>query len=251
MNHYSPEFFKIQREGSSRSAKEVVPLVVELVQPQSVVDVGCGVGTWLSEFLKQGVADIQGIDGEYVEKKMLKIPPEKFLASNITEPIRFNRKFDLVVCLEVAEHLPAEYADLLVDSLAALGPVILFSAAIPFQGGVHHVNEQWPDYWASRFQKRNFTLVDCLRPKIWHNEKVQICYRQNTFLFVHHDHLTTHPTLKGEFEKSRPSPMALVHPLQYLSICDLSNVRLKRIFFQMPRRLLQSAKRLFQKREGN
>lgn len=251
MTYYTPEFFKIQKEGSLRSAEEVVPLVVELVQPQSVVDVGCGVGTWLSVFLKHGIADIQGIDGAYVEKKMLKIPLEKFLAANITEPIRLNRKFDLVVCLEVAEHLPAKYADFLVDSLAALGPVILFSAAIPFQGGVHHVNEQWPDYWASRFQKRNFTLVDSLRHKIWQNEKVQICYRQNTFLFVHHDRLRSHPPLQRELEKNCSSPITLVHPLQYLSICDLSNVRLKRIFSQMPKRLLQSAKRLFQKREGD
>ena len=68
-------------------------------------------------------------------------------------PLRIGRRFDLVNCLEVAEHLDASRADSFVDDLCALGDVVVFSAAIPGQGGTHHVNEQFQSYWQERFRR--------------------------------------------------------------------------------------------------
>src|SRR5437879_11690773 len=127
---YTGDFYKNHSDGSRRSARQIVPLVLELLRTKSVIDVGCGVGTWLSVFREYGVEDFYGIDGDYVDRKMLQIPEERFLAFDLTKPIQLDRQFDLVVSLEVAEHLPDRCADMFVDALPRLGPVILLSAAI-------------------------------------------------------------------------------------------------------------------------
>lgn len=135
MQLYTEQFYIDQRKSSRRSANEIVPLVLELIQPKSVIDVGCGVGAWLSVFRECGIEDILGVDGNWVDKNMLEIPENRFLVFDLTTPVLMNRHFDLVVSLEVAEHLPSECAEIFIDSLTRLGPTILFSAAIPFQRG--------------------------------------------------------------------------------------------------------------------
>jgi SAM-dependent methyltransferase len=163
------------------SPREVVPLIMNLFYPKSVLDVGCGLGTWLRVFEEGGVIDYLGVDGEYVDKRLLKIPEEKFLAVDLQKQWSVNRKFDLVICLEVAEHLREESADLLVESLVSHGDTIVFSAAIPGQGGQYHINEQWPRYWQEKFAKHGFYYHDELRPLIWENSRVDWWYRQNIF----------------------------------------------------------------------
>jgi 2-polyprenyl-3-methyl-5-hydroxy-6-metoxy-1,4-benzoquinol methylase len=139
---YRPEFFDYIERGSLRSAATVIPIIRSLARVESVLDIGCGRGAWLSEWRRQGVGDVAGADGSYVDQASLAIPVEQFIATDLSQPIDLRRRFDLVQCLEVAEHLPADSADTLVDSLVRHGSVILFSAAVPGQGGEHHVNEQ-------------------------------------------------------------------------------------------------------------
>src|SRR5438046_10610902 len=99
---------------------------MKLTQPTSVVDLGCGIGTWLAVFAEHNVGDYVGIDGDYVDRSQLLIPPERFLSGDLSEPVELNRRFDLAVSLEVAEHLPAASARVLVASLTGLPPVVLF-----------------------------------------------------------------------------------------------------------------------------
>ena len=216
---------EIHQEGSRRSAKEIIPLVLELIQPKRVIDVGCGVGGLLSVFKECGVEDIQGIDGDWVDKKMLQIPEDRFLSFDLKEPFQMDRQFDLVVSLEVAEHLPSDCAETFVDDLVRLGPVILFSAAIPFQEGTYHVNEQWPDYWVKRFQKKGYVVIDCLRKKIWQNDNVEWWYAQNILMFVRRDYLESNPLLKKEFENTNTSMLSIVHPKCYLASIASSDPR--------------------------
>jgi SAM-dependent methyltransferase len=212
---YDRTFFEKIEDGSRQSAKVVVPYLMSLLHPGSVVDVGCGTGGWLSAFLDEGVTDFLGMDGSYVSPSALLIPPSHFQASDLRQPLKLDRRFDLVISLEVGEHLPAGCADLYVDNLVALGDLVVFSAAIPNQGGTGHINEQWPDYWRTRFEARGFVLIDCLRHRFWENRDVERWYRQNLLLYAHERRLADYPALARELEESRGRPLELVHPATY------------------------------------
>ncbi len=220
MQSYTDRYYRAIQESAWRSARVIVPLVLELIQPKHVIDIGCGLGTWLSVFKEHGVEDIWGVDSQPVDRKMLQIPPDRFLSFDLTQPFHMDRQFDLVVSLEVAEHLPGECAEIFVSSLTGLGPIVLFSAAIPFQAGRHHVNEQWPEYWAELFQKKDYITIDCLRRRIWQNENVEWWYAQNILLFVARQHMEGQPLLKREFELVSTTPLSIVHPRKYLALIE-------------------------------
>jgi SAM-dependent methyltransferase len=207
---YSEGFFEALREGSSRSAAVIVPLVVDLVRPRSVVDIGCGTGGWLATFAQHGVAEYLGIDG-FTPAGLLEIPRDRFMEADLTQPLAVGRCFDLAVCLEVAEHLPESAADGFVDSLTRLAPVVLFSAAIPGQEGTAHLNEQWPEYWSHLFAAKGFRPIDILRPRIWHDEGVEVWYAQNTILYVARASQDEFPGLRRAAVLAE-APLAIVHP---------------------------------------
>ncbi len=213
---YSAEFYQRRLAGVMRSARTIVPLALRYVQPRSVIDVGCGTGTWLAVFREQGIEDVEGLDGSWVDRAMLHIPAERFRCIDLQQPIHAERSFDLVVSVEVAEHLPASCAETFIASLVKLGPVILFSAAIPFQGGTHHVNEQWPDYWTRRFAQHGYVPIDCLRKRLWDQTDIEVWYRQNVLFFVDHPRLAEYPLLRQERDQGA-LPLAIVHPEQYLA----------------------------------
>jgi SAM-dependent methyltransferase len=181
---YGEAFFADQAEGSLRSARVIAPLVVDLVHPTSIVDVGCGIGTWLSAFRESGVRQVQGFDGAYVDRTKLLIPAESFTAVDLRTPEALTGTYDLALCLEVAEHLPTAVSGRLVAALTGLAPVVLFSAAIPAQEGTAHLNEQWPAFWIAHFERLGFRAVDALRPVIRDDARVDWWYRQNILLFA-------------------------------------------------------------------
>lgn len=209
---YSTRYYEGLKEDSAASARATVPLILKLVPAKSVVDVGCGSGTWAREYLAAG-CEVLGIDGHIVRPEQLLIPVSQFQRANLAEPLVVGRKFDLVNCLEVAEHLPPARADSFVADLCRLGDVVVFSAAVPGQGGTHHVNEQWQSCWVARFQSQGFAAVDCLRAQIWGDERVAWWYRQNLFVFIRESRLADFPAAVA----ARQSwPVDLVHPRAYL-----------------------------------
>lgn len=216
---YDQAFFEALRAGSRQSAAVIVPIILDWIQPQRVVDVGCGDGTWLSVFREQGVVNILGIDGDYIKPENLQIPAHQFMPWNLTQPILLDQTFDLAISLEVAEHLPEANASDFVDSLVRLSHVILFSAAIPHQGGTHHINEQWPDYWIQRFEERGYITIDSLRACIWDHPQVEPWYAQNSFIFVRSDRLPDYSKLQALRVDSPWVKQALVHPQIYLYRC--------------------------------
>ncbi len=183
---YSAEFFHIVTDTGRASAAQVVPLVVAWLAPRSVVDVGCGEGAWLEEFAAAG-CEVVGIDGADVDPQRLLVPREAFLVTDLEQPLGdllAGRQFDLAVSLEVAEHLAPQRADSFVDDLVALSNRVLFSAAVPGQGGYGHRNEQPHDYWISRFEDRGFAVSTALRRQVANNAGVASWYRANLMLFV-------------------------------------------------------------------
>ena len=181
---YRSEFFDYIESGSRRSAEIVIPAVRSLLAVGSVLDIGCGRGAWLSEWRRQGVADIAGIDGAYVASERLLIPTDRFKSHDLVQPIDLGRRFDLVQSLEVAEHLAESAADVFVDNLVRHGPVVLFSAAVPGQGGEHHVNEQPYRYWRDKFLARGYVLFDAVRPLLAGDRRIEPWYRYNLLVFA-------------------------------------------------------------------
>ena len=220
MPPYPPEFYLALEDGARSSAQAMVPMVLGLVQAESVVDVGCGTGTFLAEFRRHGVEDILGIDGLHVDRALLQIPPKRFVAADLAAGLPVNRTFDLVVSLEVAEHLSPERAEAFVEGLTRLGPVVVFSAAIPHQGGRHHVNEQWPRYWAGHFERRGYLALDCLRDRLWHRPGVEWWYAQNTLLYVRPDTRAAQPALARLPVTAAADVRSLVHPRRFLEVVD-------------------------------
>jgi SAM-dependent methyltransferase len=213
---YERSFYETLAGNATGSSAIVVPLILEFVSPSSIVDVGCGTGGWLAEFRKHGIEDVLGIDGPWVEPALVEIPKECFRVADLGQPIQESRRFDLVVSLETGEHLPPESAKTFVESLTRLGSVIVFSAAIPFQGGNNHFNEQWPDYWAALFGERGFTFIDCLRSRIWNNASVEWWYAQNMFFVVERTRLDQLPALRAAAAETRPGQLSIVHPRAYV-----------------------------------
>ncbi|HEY8929507.1 MAG TPA: class I SAM-dependent methyltransferase [Mucilaginibacter sp.] len=166
------------------AAQQVLPYVFELIHPSSVVDIGCGTGSWLQIAKACGASSVLGVDGVQVTAAMRCIEAQEFLQHDLTAFIQLPDKYDLAICLEVAEHLPETAADTLIDTLSASSEIILFSAAVPGQGGQEHVNEQGLDYWQEKFRSRGFFPVDMLREKFWENKQIDWWYRQNMLLYV-------------------------------------------------------------------
>lgn len=181
---YDHRFYSSQSSGSETAAEAIVPLVLDQVGPlRSVVDVGCGVAGWLAEFQRCGVPDVLGLDGDYVDRSLLRIPPSSFVPVDLAGDFSLGRRFDLVVSVEVAEHLPRERAGSFVEQLCELGDVVLFSAASPGQGGDDHLNEAWPSFWREHFRRHGYGCSDPFRPQIWDNDAIPFWYRQNLVLF--------------------------------------------------------------------
>jgi SAM-dependent methyltransferase len=181
---YGPGFFQNLNRRSVCSASVCVPLIIDLLRPASVIDVGCGRGEWLKVLAASGVADIQGVDGSHVKDEELLISPQCFLRHDLTRALRIQRRYDLAISLEVGEHLPKKAASTYVASLVALAPAVVFSAAVPGQGGVHHVNEQWQWYWKEHFARHGYVQLDPFRRLIWNHGQVAAYYQHNIFLYV-------------------------------------------------------------------
>lgn len=213
---YDEAFYHAAANDARRSARIIVPLVIEQMRVASVVDVGCGWGPWLAAFREFGSTTLLGLDQSAVDPARLEFPRSSYRVVDLRQPIRVRRRFDLAVSLEVAEHLPPGSAETFVRSLCRLSDAVLFSAAVPHQGGMRHLNEQWPAYWAALFSRCGFLPVDFLRRRIWQHPDVAWWYAQNVVLYASTSFLKAHPRLQREQQSTGPVPDALIHPTRYL-----------------------------------
>jgi SAM-dependent methyltransferase len=199
---YTRELFDSWREGSRAGARAVVPTLEEIFEPRSVVDLGCGTGAWLAAF---DLDDVLGVDS-HAPSDALDFPSEKFRRADLAAPFELDRRFDLALSLEVGEHLAEVAASPLVESLVALAPAVVFSAAIPGQPGIAHVNCQWPEWWAALFREHNYRPCDCLRFRFWDQPEIPFYYPQN--MIVYSDRLE-------QFGLEETAVRRLVHPGLY------------------------------------
>ena len=190
-----------------KAATIVVPFLLSLLKPGSVADVGCGTGTWLKVFGDQGISDLLGVDGAYVDKEKLHIAKSNFKEYDLETPYRPEKRYDLVISLEVAEHLKESSANIFVKTLTEISDTVVFSAAIPNQGGQNHINEQPPQYWIEKFEKLGYTCHDVLRPVFWENPQIDWWYRQNMLLLTKNAEISDRLLAMSSFSGTH-----LVHP---------------------------------------
>lgn len=191
-----PTYYSERDRRTRESAEIIVPLILEGRNIETMIDVGGGVGTWASVFESHGVRSTL-VDSEEVPRESLQV--SDFHVRDLSKPFVLGKDYDLALCLEVAEHLPPESAEGFVQSLVDLAPVIVFSAAVPGQSGVHHVNEQFPSYWVVKFWQYKYGCLDILRHQIWYDQRIPFWYRQNILIFAH-EKLPNH------------YPMDVIHP---------------------------------------
>ena len=77
----------------------------ERLAPKSVLDLSCGIGGYLAALQRWGVEEICGVDG--FEKSLRLHCPDVYRQHNLEEPLDLGRRFDLVMSMEVVEHLDA------------------------------------------------------------------------------------------------------------------------------------------------
>ena len=154
---YDAEFFEKSVEGPARrSAGRIAATIVDDLKPTTVIDVGCGTGALLEALRDRGcrVGGLEYAGAALARCRARGLDVEKFDLEN--DEYLVDRKFEVAISMEVAEHLPQKAADRYVDLLTRLSSVIVFTAAAPGQGGTDHVNEQPPPYWTAKFRERGF-----------------------------------------------------------------------------------------------
>ncbi len=238
---YDAKFYSNTVDRVLASARRILPPLIKATGATSVVDLGCGWGLWLATARECGVDDVLGIDGPHA-RKGLHIDQRQFLAHDLTKPLRVGRRFGLAISVEVGEHIDAACADGLVGNLVRLAPTVLFSAAIPGQGGAHHVNEQWPCYWIDLFAQHGYTAVDCIRRRVWDDPQVQPWYAQNAFLMVDAE-LAQAPGILALATQSPPLPVRCVHPRLFEARTDPRYIQQMAVLTALPAPLRRAAYR--------
>lgn len=195
MTDYPPEWFSSRAARANNDARLMVPDVSLALGkcPERVIDFGCGDGAMLRWWQVMGARSLVGVDAHGPDD-WARATGGLHVRQDLTQPIDLGVEADLVVCLEVAEHLPPEAAETLVDTLCRHGKRILFSAAPPGQGGTGHLNEQPPAYWAEMFAAHGYRYQDILRHRI--SPELSPWYRANTVLVCHESALVRVPTAK-------------------------------------------------------
>jgi len=180
-----PYSHSLEVDGAIRAADRVVGAILGLVGPvRSVVDLGGGTGAWCRAFKTKGVEWVLCLDHPDARSAGLLIDETEFRGVDLAQEIPSPIPADLAISVEFAEHVSTVRAEWIVNFLTQSARLVLFSAAVPGQGGVAHVNEQWPSFWAQKFGRCGFTQLDVVRPLIVGDEMIPYWYRQNIFLYA-------------------------------------------------------------------
>ncbi|MEJ5265591.1 MAG: methyltransferase domain-containing protein [Bacteroidales bacterium] len=202
------------------SAEIVVPVIIDIFKPSSVIDVGCGNGSWLKVFENQNV-HITGIENSHIINAETFIDKNKIIITDLESDFQHNRTYDIVLCLEVAEHLSEKYAKKFIQKLCTLGDIIVFSAAVPAQGGYNHVNEQFLSYWIEIFKHYNFKCFDIIRSRITHHSNVLWWYKQNMVVFINSEN---HYSLKFKDFEILPGHDFVIKELYLSKVNTIYNI---------------------------
>ncbi len=202
LDSYDSIFYEEMSKSSSSSARFLVPFLKKHLVFNSVIDIGCGDGQFVSEFIKNGISQVKGVEGDWILGSLDQRLNPWLQIADLTNDLTFDTRFDLAICLEVAEHLDEKYADTFISNLVKASDLIFFSAAIPGQGGTNHVNLQYPDYWAIKFAIHGYYMEWDPRSLLNGKRGVAPWYQQNCLLY----------RKSTEVSKVMITPRTIIHP---------------------------------------
>jgi hypothetical protein len=155
LNKTYPDKFFRKREGLVWRAQVLCPTILEVLNPKSIIDVGCAIGDFVKWFDDNHI-EAWGIEGSEAAKPY-SMCPEKIIYQDMRllmdEPLR---QCDLAMSVEVAEHIEPECAEIYVKNLTLMSKLLLLTIAGPGQAGHSHVNLQPPEYWDDLFAKFHY-----------------------------------------------------------------------------------------------
>lgn len=198
---YESSFYRAVADRAEAAAELVVEIIRRYFSVRTLSDVGCGSGTWIRPFLNQGALHVEAFDlpaaWDSAKNSLRDDPRVRFTAVDFESGAPALEKSDLVLCLEVLEHLSSDSAMRVLDALTANSDLIVFSAAQPGQGGTHHINERPLTYWLQRFEAAGFAAFDIFRPELIRRTDVPRYYSLNLFALARigttsHEALTAH-----------------------------------------------------------
>jgi SAM-dependent methyltransferase len=218
---YDKKLLDQDAQGSLNSARIFLQFLFKYWCPESAIDFGCGLGTWLCACKELGVKRLVGLDGDWVTTEQLIDRAIEFRAINFYQEISHTEAFDLAISLEVVEHLPPEIADRFINSLTQSANAVVFSAAFIGQPGAGHINTRPHSYWAQKFISSGYLLFDIFRPEFWSDNRVAPWYRQNTFVYARADHPLYDALIAGGHRAQRDTRFVdCIHPWLYLWILE-------------------------------
>lgn len=160
---YNDEFFEWHLKHARHYSIETMNWYIERFQPDSVVDFGCGIGSYLESCYFNQVPKFQGFDigGEFAKKYTPNFLHKYIEYVDCTTPIDCGT-FECVISFETIEHIEPSGTEVFIKNLVnatdkSLGR-ILFTGAPPEQEGCGHINCQTKEYWLEAFAKHNFYL---------------------------------------------------------------------------------------------
>ncbi|WP_296680441.1 methyltransferase domain-containing protein [Novosphingobium sp.] len=231
---YPAQWHQVYGDKTGTSARAILPPIIDIFGAHSLVEVGCGNAHWTQSGLDAGITDYAVVDGPWNDRRHLLVDAARFHEADLSHPLDLGRRFDLAVCLEVAEHVPASSAEVLVRSLCDLSDVIVFGAAIPFQGGFGHINEQWPSWWRALFAAAGYRPYDLIRLRHWENREIHYWYRQNAFVYVRETNAAQRIAAERASGGASFLPFDAVHPEKFAEIASYEGIALKRLIAALP-----------------
>jgi hypothetical protein len=229
---YNFQWHKDHGIKTTSSAETIIDILASFMEMDAVLDVGCGDGRWLSACRAKGATTISGVDGPWTDPTQLLIPAETVTIKELSEPFDLKRRYDLAISLEVAEHVAGQFSEIFVENLIRHSDVILFGAAIPYQAGFRHINEQWQSYWASLFRARGFVAYDPIRSQIWNDRNIHFWYRQNIILYIKANNFDSSNKVANYIRDNaiQQLPLDVVHPEKYEAIASYQQIAFKPLF---------------------
>ena len=196
MSGYSTDFYQSVTSRAVIASEVALGTILKNFVAQSVIDIGAGDGVWTSTALSIGnptrltVVDLPGSTFKLLQKVDKSI--KKITLNFENDMLKNGEPYDLGICVEVIEHISTGRALLLLDWISVNCCTVMFSGAIPGQGGTHHINEQNQSYWLNVMMARGFIPIDNIRPQLYRNGKIPQYYRNNIFFFINsrfiHEH---------------------------------------------------------------